>query len=429
MSAAYAMIAYWTAYLKTHYPVEYMAALLTVEASSTEDTMANIQECRRLGIPILPPDINKSKLGFSIELIEEKDDNGNPTGRWVKAIRYGLESISGVGEAVVEEILRRPPRPGEPESAGEPYKNFDDFYHRVDKRKINKSYMEKLIKAGCFDFDIQNRYALLNHFWFNLRGDKEFLGTYEDFLKQKKAKKIKSDTNYRLNPKDYNEDVLCEFEKELFGFYLTYHPYQDLPYTPWHQVNENQQLDMGGKIKSIKKIKTRKGDDMCFLTVETAGGNIDVTVFPKTFKEYQTELFVGNIAIFRGRKRIGENDKVSLIMDKILKARKKKFQVEKPPELEQLAKERKQQVQAAKKKQSQQLTLEDFGEVAVRPDPLAGMFDDLDPGLDADDYIDSGNWMREEMNHLLGQIKQAKNEASASAEKKEIMDLADLFDD
>lgn len=184
---------------------------------------------------------------------------------------------------------------------------------------------------------------------------------------------------------------------------------------------------------------------MCFLTVETAGGNIDVTVFPKTFKEYQTELFVGNIAIFRGRKKTGENDKVSLILDKMLKARKKKFHVEKPPELEQLAKERKQQAQAAKKKQSQQLTLEDFGEVTVRPDPLADMFEQSnEPSeplaeifermkelqeLDADDYIDGGNWIREEMNYLLGQVKQAKNEVSASAEKKEIIDLADLFDE
>jgi DNA polymerase III subunit alpha len=411
-SLAYALIAIWTAYCKTHYPVEFMAAQLTVQAGDTDQTTTNVQECRRLGIPILPPDVNKSKLGFSIELVEEKDEEGNPTGKFLKAIRYGLESIKGVGPKVINEIMGRPARDDEPESEGEKYANFDDFFYRVDKRIVNKGYIEKLIKAGCFDYDMQNRYTLLNHFYFNLRKDKEFLGEYPDFVKAKKAKKIKSDTNFRLNPKIYNETIICEYELELLGFYLSYHPYADLPYAPWHEVNENAIVDMGGKITAIKKIKTKKGDNMCFVTVETAGGKIEVTVFPNKFTEFQPELFKGNIAIFRGRKQTSDRDKVSMLLDKMLKVKKKKFKIEKPPELEQLAQERKK-----KPKKGTQLTMEEF-EPVVRPDPLADAFNEP---------ADGGNAEREEIN---AEISKA-NEETASAkepEKQESFDLASLFE-
>lgn len=416
-SAAYAALSFQTAYLKTHYPVEFMCAQLTVEADDVDSkkerkVVRNIEEARRLNIKILPPDINKSQMDFSIEEIDVLDENGEPTGEKEKAIRYNFLSIIGIGIKAIEEIMARPARDGEPDSEGQPYTDLDDFYNRVNRRTINKGSFERLVKAGCFDYDIENRYTLLNHYAFNLRKDKEFLGTKETFDKRKDSKykgkdKIKADTSFRFSAKDYGEDVLCDFEQDLFGLYLTHHPYAELPYENWDDVREREEVDMGGKITAIKKIKTKKGDNMCFLTVDTTGGKIDVTVFPNKFTEYQTELFKGNIAIFRGKKQTSDQDKASLLLDKVLKAKKKKFKVAKPPELEELAKQRKQS------KKGQQLDLEDFGEVAVRPDPLAQMFNEP---------LDGGNSERED---YLAEI-------AASAEKNdkqtEDFDLASLFE-
>lgn len=428
-SAAYAMIAYQTAYLKTHYPAEFMAALLTVEAGDAEDTMRNILECRRLGIPILPPHINHSGIGFTIEETPIFDEEGRAltqNGQLVtqKGIRFGLQAIAGVGPGIIEEVLRKPGRKQEwieslhegdepmdtPETTeGLPYRNFDDFFHRVDKRKVNKAYLEKLIKAGCFDFDVANRYQMLNHFYFNLRGDKPFLGTLAAYQKAKKEKKVKADTAFQLKPSDYNEDVLCEMEEEFFGFYLTHHPYADLPYENWDDVAIRNTTDMGGKITKIKKTVTKaKKEEMCFLEVETAGGKIDITVFPRTYEEFKPELFKGNIAIFRGRKELDQQKgKAQMILDQVLKVRKKKFVVEKPPELAELAAERK-----LTKKGPKQATL-DFAPV-VREDPLGDLFGET---MDAKDPFYA------ERIHAEGQ--DAQNETAAGAAD---FDLASLFD-
>lgn len=365
-SLAYGLLAYWTAYLKVHYPVEFMAAQLTVQGGDEDKTIANVQECRRLNIKILPPDINRSRSGFNIELVEETDEFGVGTGRMAKAIRFGVSSIKGIGGKVVEEILDRPELKEEvPEAtplmervdylaeglgshqgklAGDiqmndehiitrqktAFASFDDFYHRVDKRIINKAKIEILIKAGCFDFDEPNRHTLLNRFFFDLRKDKKYDGTKAAFDKEQKAKKKKLAAVLELDERAFDVDVLSEYEKEFFGFYLSHHPFEDLPYAPWHEVLDGQQVDMGGKIKKIKKIKTKKKDDMCFLTLETAGGIMDVTVFPNQFKQYQEQFFTGNIAIFRGKKQNGKDDKSSLLLDQVLKVRKKKFRVEQP---------------------------------------------------------------------------------------------------
>lgn len=427
-SAAYSMISYWNAYMKTHYPVEFMASLLSVEGDDEEKTLRNIQECRRLNIPILPPDINKSKLEYSIEETPIFDEKGNQMLnndgqlQTTKAIRFGLLSIKGVGPKVIDEIRRRPPTkeevifelgerkenidelakeleekdildgtpttPGltrnyrhlaqnqmeeqlKEELAGKEYIDFDDFFDRVDKRTINKGYIEKLIKAGCFDFHVPNRHALLNHFYFNLRKDKEFLGTHEQFLAQKKKKKIKATDAFRLNPKDYDENTICKYEEELFGFYLTHHPYADLDYRNWDEVLDREPVDMGGKITEYKPHKTKnKGEDMCFLKVETAGGKIDVVVFPRTYAEYKTELFKGNIAIFSGKKQIENEQKQSLILDKVKKARKKKFQIEKPPELEELDKERKEKKKSGPTQQSL-----DLDAPPPKANPLGDLFE------------------------------------------------------
>ncbi|MGB9637269.1 MAG: DNA polymerase III subunit alpha, partial [Microgenomates group bacterium] len=135
-AASYGIVSYQTAYLKAHWPVEYMTALLTAESDNTEKIMEGIAECKRMGIVVLPPDINKSGSGFIIEK-NEKSLNG-------KAIRFGLNAIKNVGEAALEEIL------GSREKGG-PFKNFSDFYLRVGGQKVNRKVLESLIKAGAMD--------------------------------------------------------------------------------------------------------------------------------------------------------------------------------------------------------------------------------------------------------------------------------------
>lgn len=368
-SAAYALIAYWTAWLKTHYSVEFMAAQLSVEANDTDNKkerkiVKNVAESRRLEIDLLPADINKSEEDFTIESVTVTDDEGNITTK--KAIRFGMQAVKGVGPAVMSEILARPARGDDASTIGTPYKDFDDFYHRVNKRTINKAHMRKLIESGCFDYDIENRHQLWNHFCFNLRKDKQFDGTEKEFAAQVKLKKIKADTAFMLNPKDYTEQEIADFEGEYFGCYVTNPPYQDLVYQNWEEVLDTEPVDMGGKIVAIKLIKTKGGDQMAKVDVETAGGKISVTVFPKTYQEYLPELFKGNIAIFRGTKQASEQYGDSLLLNQILKVRKKKYQIAKPPELEELAEQRK-----IKGGYKPKVTLEDLGGVSQKKDPTA----------------------------------------------------------
>ncbi len=291
-STAYAFISYQTAYLKAHYPVEYMAAVLS-SVMGDEDKLANyMRECKRIGIDILLPDINESYSTFT---------QSGPN------IRFGLSAIKNVGEKAVLEIIQ------EREEHGK-FESFEDFYNRVsDSRLINKKVYESLIKAGAFDSLGEDRGKLI------LKLDK--------FLSKKKRKGVlgKQKTLFGttldslVQPSQEDDEIeqkftereLLSFEKEVLGFYISGHPLSDVEEEIEEKINahikkmselENESIvTIGVIINEIKKKITKKGKPMVFLTVEDLSGSGEVIVFPDLYDRAKELLEKDKIVIIRGR--------------------------------------------------------------------------------------------------------------------------------
>jgi len=316
-SAAYAYLSFLTTWLKVYYPVEFLSAQLTSEADDQDKTIANLKEAKRLSIPILPPDINKSDLQYTIERIIESDDSGVEHSRL--AIRIGLLSIKGVGPAVIEEIsLVR---------SKLPFTDFDDFIQRVNARVINKTSVQILILSGVFDSFEENRYRLLNHYFFTIRKGKLYQGTIEEYLEAKaskdKTKRPKAEEYPKYSASEYNDKVRFDCEKNYIGMFVSGHPLDGLPYRKWETVLAEEPIKIGGRVKSIKQITTKKGKPMAFITLETSAEDINCTLFTDVYMEYHEHLFKNNVIIVKGRKDVN-NGKESLIVEGI-RAPKKKY--------------------------------------------------------------------------------------------------------
>lgn len=319
-SACYADETYQTAWLKYYYPVEFMAALLTVRGGDKEAVLDNLKETKRLGLKILPPDINKSDIGF----FPEKE-----------GIRFGLKSIDGVGDKAVEYILLKRKEQGA-------FTSFDDFIQRVvsdfvksDTQKtnpVNRSVIRQLIRAGCFDDTEPNRFTLLNHYNFTIRKDKVWTGTEEELSKEK----AKSDHSISYDPAQFNEKRMLQMEYELIGLYVTKSPYESLPYTPLSDMEVSTRYDkrdyeVGGRITKIRTIKTKKGDPMAFVEIETQLEPLEITVFPKEYDDCAQHLYKDNIVVFRGYKEksyYSGQEKEQFICQKILVKDAKKLKKE-----------------------------------------------------------------------------------------------------
>jgi len=288
-SAAYALIAYQTAYLKVHYPIEFMAALFTCDMDNTDKVMRYVAECREKGIAILPPDINESDWGFTVA-------DGK--------IRYGLGAVKNVGFGVVEEILRL-------REEGERISSLFDFCELVDLRKANRRVIESFIKAGAFDFIGAHRSQLTL--------------VLEDALEQGQARQkerrggqpalfdgLQSPLNQTQLPdlEEWPENQLLSFEKEVLGFYLTSHPlirYQEdiraLTTADTETLGEmahGTQVSVGGLVAEVKEINTKKGDQMAFLSLEDMRGRVDVIVFPDLFRSARPYIKVDVPVFIRG---------------------------------------------------------------------------------------------------------------------------------
>jgi DNA polymerase-3 subunit alpha len=311
-SGCYADETFQTAYLKCHYPVQFMTALLSVRGDKADKTLDNLKEAKRLGIKILPPDVNRS---FS-EFAPEKD-----------GIRYGLLSIAGIGQATVNQIVNEREKNG-------PYQSFDDFVqrHTFKGSQVKRNHYQTLISAGCFDRFEKNRYKLLNYYNFTIRKDKVWTGTPETLEKDK----AKATHSVKWNEKEFNDKKALEMERELIGVYVSGSPYEDLPFTPLQDMKLSRRrdkvfYDIGGRIISAKIIKTKKGKPMAFLTLETQLEPIEVTVFPDVYDEYAQHLYKDNIVVVRGYKEEtyykGERQE-KFIASKILVQKTKKLKRE-----------------------------------------------------------------------------------------------------
>ena len=312
-ATCYATIAYQTAYLKAHYPVEYMAALLTSEKNDIEKIAILIEECRKMGIEILPPDINESFSNFSV--VPNK-----------RQIRFGLLAIKNVGSNVVETIIQ------ERKSAGQ-YKSIYDFISRVNSKDLNKRSLESLIKSGVFD-SLEERNKLLFNLEKLLQWSRETQKTKTDRQKglfDKLSFKTSPNISLETTKPATNYDKL-NWEKELLGLYISGNPLKGLskilkqktlaikkikqnlaqpngnnnPQSFYlnsfnRKIFRKENVTIGGIITHIKKILTKTGKQMLFLKLQDLTDAIEIVVFPSAMENNLTALQENKIVFIKGK--------------------------------------------------------------------------------------------------------------------------------
>ncbi len=312
-SSAYAFVAYQTAYLKCHYPVEYLSSLLSSVSGDQDKTQAYIEEAQKYGIKVLPPDVNKSFLEYA-------PDGHN--------IRFGLAAIKQVGEGVVEEIIK------EREENGE-YKDIFDFCKRLDPKHVNKRLLEGLIKAGAFSTIEKSRKQLLDNMEHII----------SSVSREAKAREMGQVSLFSALPEDdsfaasqfqlggsdeeFDDKQIQMFEKEFLGFYVTSHPLfsirDKLPFLMTHKISELKDKDndtpvtICGLITTARQIPTRKDPTkfIKFLTIEDLTGKVEAVAFNKTIQEYGDFLQTEQKVIISGKVQHREEDQTSVLIDNV----------------------------------------------------------------------------------------------------------------
>jgi DNA polymerase-3 subunit alpha len=278
-SAAYALIAYQTAYLKAHYPAQFLAALLSCDVENTDKVVKYINECRQEKIEVLPPDINESFNDFTV--INDR-------------IRFGLAAVKNVGGAALESIL-------DERKSGGPYRSLSDFAGRIDSSKVNRKVIESLIKAGAFDSMHGSRaqfMAVLDQCIERAKAVQRdrLSGQMNLFSIGQTATKQAESVEVELpEVKEWPKLERLAYEKETVGFFLTGHPLEgvmidlkrvvDTDITGAGKLRDGQVTRIGGLINNYKEHKSKKGERMAFTILEDMSASIEVIVFPSTFAE------------------------------------------------------------------------------------------------------------------------------------------------
>lgn len=269
-SAAYAYVTYQTAYLKAHYPVEFMAATLSADMDNTDKIVKSIAGCREMGIEILPPDINHSGKEFKVV---------------GSSIRFGLEAVKGVGAAAIESIL-------ETRNTTGLFTSVLNFLERIDQRKVNKKVVEGLIKAGAFDALEGTRAQAMATMNRLLTAGSKSAGARA--FGQQSIFGDSREEGMEVVP-EWNKEEMLKYEKESLGFYITGHPltkyYPSMKKIGTKMISDLEETDDGkevsiaGIITAIRKIQTKmKAESMAYCTLEDPEANIDVIVFPELYK-------------------------------------------------------------------------------------------------------------------------------------------------
>ncbi len=294
-AACYALVAYWTAYLKAHYPDAFMAALMTADMRWTEKLAPEISECQRMGLKVLGPDINQSYGDFGIV-------GGK------KTIRFGLSGVKNVGKALIEEIVI-PER-----DKNGPFKDIYDFAKRVDSTKFNKKSWEAAIKTGAFDsFGISRSDLLFNLETIQAYGSKvqkdAKTGQVDLFSMMGQAGEVMR-PKIQPAPAQNSEKEQLLWERELMGLYLSAHPldkydtYFDEQCHPMGVVcpeNQDKTAVVGGIITNVRTILTSKGDKMAFVKIEDKTRDVEVIVFPRVFATCGAKLEMDNVIRVQGQ--------------------------------------------------------------------------------------------------------------------------------
>ncbi len=297
-SAAYALIAYQTAYLKAHYPVEFMAALLTEDMENTDKVIKNIGEVRAMGVEVQPPDINASERSFTVA--EE-------------VMRFGLGAVKGVGSAALDSIqlVRK----------DKPFLSLQDFCERVDLRKVNKKVAEALIKCGAFDSLGGKRAQFLagleESMEIGQRLQRELESGQDSLFGTKEILSVGGNGYGDLpNVEEWDEKTLLSYEKEALGFYVTGHPlarYSDsikrfatCETAGLVERTDKEQVRVCGIVSGIKELITKKGDRMAFITLEDLSGSVEIIVFPEVYSAAMGLLKGEDPLLVSGELDVGE---------------------------------------------------------------------------------------------------------------------------
>lgn len=291
-AACYAMVAYWTAWLKVHYPEAFMAALMTADMRWTDRLTIEMSECRRMGIDVLGPDINESYADFA-------------TVGKTKQIRFGLAAIKGIGKALAEEVIAE-------RDANGKFLSVCDFAKRVNATKFNKKSWEAAIKAGAFDGFAERSDLLFNlekiqNYGAKIQKDNAS-GQTDLFSSLGDAAAI-PEVTLEASPRKYSNEEKLVWEKELMGLYISAHPLdayelylseQTLPIKSLSPLMDGNEVAVGGIISALRIIVTKNGSKMSFVKIEDKSKDIEAIVFPKVFAKVGEQLAVDKVIKIHG---------------------------------------------------------------------------------------------------------------------------------
>lgn len=309
-SAAYALVAYQTAYLKAHYPVEFMAALLTEDMGNTDKVIKNISDCRDMGIEVLPPDINASDHSFRV---------------LGKSIRFGLGAVKNVGESAIEAII-------ESRKSG-PFADIYDFCERVDLRRVNKRVVESLVKCGAFDSTGARRAPLMAAL-----EDAMVLGQKIQQERESAqvslfgvAEIVRGNGNGKGSLPDvpeWDDKLLLNQEKEALGFYITGHPldryssqikrFATVHTSDFGEISDRAEVKLCGIVVAKKEFITKKGERMAFVTLEDLHGSVEVVVLAKVYAKVAQYLEGDDPLLVSGSVEVGEKNTKVIASDIVL---------------------------------------------------------------------------------------------------------------
>jgi len=296
-SAGYGMVSYWTGYLKANYPTEYMAALLTSVRDDKDKSALYLNECRRMGIKVLPPDVNESQSDYT------------PLG---SDIRFGLTAIRNVGENVVASIVANRTTSGR-------YESFGDFLTKVDANVCNKKTIESLIKGGAFDSLNHPRKGLTLIYLEAIDSvmeakRAESIGQFDLFGSgMSSSSSIITNVEIEIPNQEWEKELLLSYEREMLGLYVSDHPLLGVEHLlrsstdmPISQVNDEsvgheQIVTIGGLITQIQRKVSRRGDSWAIVTVEDLEGAVDVMFFSNSYTQHSMNLMEDRIVVIRGR--------------------------------------------------------------------------------------------------------------------------------
>lgn len=299
-AACYGLVAYWTAYLKAHYPDAFMAALMTSDQDDIERLAIEITECKHMGIKVLSPDVNESYLEFAIVPDESK-------------IRFGMAAIKGVGVAAVEEIIRV-------REEGR-FTSIEDFAKRVSTQKVNKRVWESLIKSGAFD-SLGDRSDLLYNLEtllaFASKLQKEALSGQTDlFGGMSEMTEIQPTIALQTAPTKFTEKEQLMWERELLGLYISAHPLdnydayfeeQTIPLARMKPEIDGKKVTIGGLISTVRTIVTKSGTKMAFVAIEDKTNEAEVIVFPNLYEQVGAKLVQDAVIRVSGKASARDRD-------------------------------------------------------------------------------------------------------------------------